>query len=662
MIAATRASICFAETPSQAEAVNVCGLPVTIVATSPIVDYWAEKASCPVLGIEDLFNERANRDLGATVIDRTEDLVKAIDAVLHRITPEWPFADAVSFAAFFHYANGTLDAIVLRLEQVLGACDVLGATSLVGFHPRRGYQFKGITSLDHAPWGLITQLVPLVAAARNLEVRWIDAPDDDPSLFNPMCDSPTSATVPIASSGSPFLARLQRLRTWIRGAICRLIGMSPTGRETPQPTSGGGPLLISSLFSDLGNDVVDSWVQRGGHVMDMNHAFPLAGTEDTGLQATVCCELLWEKLTQEPRVRELLVWKGIDLWPLFAPWLQLVTREALPSLFRRAEIVWNRLIVDRAFGNAAFVAGGWVTDHYVVARIARLVGLPTISYHYGGFLGFSLLPKHERFDFAECDYFLCGGIGAELTFRQPALQTRWNPSVRRAQPVATGLPWAARLMTSQPDMHLKQDRRRVMLVLNALLGDCRDLGFVFPPETEYWQWTRKVINCLAKWDDIEIVIKPPLQARYPQMPNPLLDWIRDCDLSSVTVVADLPLKDCLHLADAYIFESPSTPLLHLAASNKPILLYINPQDYLLEPDATAALRDRATVFAQTEAEFLTGLERFLAAPDWSCDHFDDRFMRDYVVGELGATPADRIADFLRNLITQRPDVLSSSVV
>jgi hypothetical protein len=660
MIAATGVSACFAETPSQAEAFRVCGLPVTIVATSPIIDYWAEQAACPVIGIEDLFNERAHRYLGAAVIDRTEALVAAIDAVLNRVTPEWPFADAVSFAAFFHYANGSLDSIVLRLEQVLGACYVLGVTSLVAFRPRRNYQYTGITSLDHAPWGLITQIVPLVAAAHNLEVHWIDEPVADPSLFNPVRDSPQPAATPIAGSVFSFRARSQRLCAWIRRAACRSAGVPATGLESPRPSLGDGPLLITSLFSDLGDDVVECWARRGGNVIDMNQAFSLAGTEDTGAQAAASCELLWEKLTQQPQVRKLLVWKGVDLWQLFAPWLQLVIQEALPPLFRRAETVWNRLMTERAFGNAAFVAGGWVTDHYVVARIARRVGLPTVSYHYGGFLGFSLLPKHERFDFAECDYFLCGGFGAEHALRQASSQTRWNPAVKRARPVATGVPWAARLMASRNEMHLKQDRRRVMLVLNALVGDCRDLGFVFPPETEYWRWTRKVVECLAKWDDIEILIKPPLRARYPQMPNPLLDWIRHRGMSSTSVVADVPLKDCLHLADAYILESPSTPLLHVAASNKPLLLYINPQDYLLEPDATSALRDRAAVFAQTETEFLAGLERFLAAQDWSCDHVNDRFMHDYVVGEPGATPADRIADFLQSVITQRTNAPCST--
>jgi hypothetical protein len=657
MTVAEGLSITFVETPSQAETVRACGLPVTIIATSPIVDYWAEKVSSQVIGIEELFDERAHRDLGAAVIDRTEALVAAIDVVLHRVAPKWPFADVVSFGAFFHYANGTLDAIVLRLEQILGACDVLGATSLVGFRTRRDYQFTGITSLDHAPWGLITQLAPMVAAARSLEVRWIDAPDADPSLFNPVRDAPPSATVPITSSSSPIRARAQQLHAWIRSVVCRLAEVPATGRESPRHSPGGGPLLISSLFSDLGDDVVESWARRGGHVMDMNQAFSLAGTEDTGSQAAVSCKLLWEKLTQEPRVRELLVWKGIDLWPLFAPWLQRVIREALPPLFRRAEAVWNRLMTERDFGNAAFVAGGWVTDHYVVARIAQRVGLPTVSYHYGGFLGFSLLPKHERFDFAECDYFLCGGVGAERTFEHPAPQTHWNPAVRRAQPIATGVPWVVELLASRRTTLLTRSpcRRRIMFVLNALLGDCRDLGFQFTPEIQYWRFTRKVVERMRECDDIEIIIKPPLRNRYPQMPNPLLDWIRDIDLNKIKVVNDVPLKDCLNLADAYIIESPSTPLQQVVATNKPILLYINRGDYLLESDAAAALRDRAAVFAQTEFEFLSGLDRFLKKPDWSCDSVDDRFLHDYVIGGPEAMPTDRIVDFLHTVIAQRPN-------
>ena len=650
--------LCFAETPSQAAAALACGYPVTIVAITPIVDYWAEKVECPILGIEGLFDERLHRELGSASIDRVEALVAAIDSVLQKTVPRWPFADALSFAAFFHYTNGTLDSIVLRLEQLMGACDVLTPKTLVAFRPRGIYSFSGITSLDHAPWGLVTHLVPQVAASRGIEVRWLDAPDDDPSVYNPVRDfAPDSTTLPISPTAPPIRTNraLQASARWLRarfrGIAPRFLSVLSRVREQKQGEQVNEPLLISSLFADLGDGVLESWARLGGRVMDMNHAFPVDCSVITREQAAISCEVLWEMLHRDSKVRELLLWKGVDLWPFFAPWLRQVIKGVLPSLFQRAGVVWKRLIDDSEYRNAVFVAGGWVADHYVIARLAQRVGLPTVSCHYGGFLGFSLLPKHERYDFAECDYFLCGGEGAERVFRKPSPQARWNPAVKRAKPVPTGIPWASELPTKVPKNTTVEpnSRRRIMLVLNALLGDCRDLGFVFPPETEYWRFTRKVIELLAEKLDVDIVIKPPLRCRYPQMPNPLLDWIKDQRLHRVTVVGDTPLKDCLDLADAYILESPSTPLLQVAATNKPLLLYINRHDYLLDPEAAAALCDRAVVFAQTEAEFIEKLKSFLDLPNWSTGLVNDRFLREFVVGEATEEPACRIAKFLRSL-------------
>lgn len=387
--------------------------------------------------------------------------------------------------------------------------------------------------------------------------------------------------------------------------------------------------------------------------MDMNQAFPLDETKDTGRQAGAACEALWEKLGGDPQVRACLVWKEVDLWPLFAPWLKRVVLEALPPLYQRAETVWARLKDENGYRDAAFLAGGWVADHYVVARIANGVGLPTASCHYGGFLGYSLLPKGERYDFAECDYFLCGGAGAARTFRQPASQARWNPKVKRAVPVVTGMPWLSGSQAILSDRRdVSRPVRRVMLVLNALVGDCRDLGYTTSPEIGYWRLTRAVINKLREKRDIEILVKPPMRTRYPQMPNPIIDWILGSGFQEIRIVDDMPLKDCLGLADAYLVESPSTPLLQVIETGKPVLAYINQYDYLLQPDAADALRDCTAVFAQSEADFLDGLDSFLRQAKTGNKNLSSRFQSEYMAGDSGS-PTEQIVDFFRTVISQR---------
>jgi hypothetical protein len=414
------------------------------------------------------------------------------------------------------------------------------------------------------------------------------------------------------------------------------------------------PLLISSLFSDLGTEVMQAWENRGGESMGINEAFPLANARYVLPTAASICESLWRRLCDEPDVRACMIWKNVDIWPLLSQWLQNIIVQHIPLLYQRADVVWQKLVVDNAYQKAAVIAGGWVMDHYVIARIAEKANLPTISYHYGGFLGFSLLPKHERYDFAECDYFLCGGSGAAEAFNRPSAQTHWNTSVKRAIPVPTGVPWIVSHMNSRLTKSGSQpSRKRVMVILNALLGDCRDNGFQFSPEIQYWRFTRRLVDRLIQETDLDIIVKPPLKTRYPQMPNPLIDWLEERRFPNVNILYEVPLKDCLEQADAYIFESPSTPLLQIAATNKPILLYMNQDDYLLQSRAADALRARSIVFAETEKDFFEQLEEFLCRPVWNIDDVDDTFLRDYAIGSGEGTASERIAAFLEMTIVSR---------
>ena len=624
------ALIALGETSAQAETIRQKFPDARIVALTPLVDYWSERTGNPVIDIETLFDERAMGTLGADVIDRVEVLVGALDRLIQPFAARWPYGWAVSSAAFFHYLNSVLGGVVLRLEQVLAVYNKLAPQRVAAF--RMGpYPFCGITSLDRSPWGLATRLVPMVAEARTVAVEWLDAPVEEPSLYDP--------TRAIAQGNAPA-ARAPEI-SWLQRLLRR-------ARRFRAPTRGGGPLLVASLFSDLGEDILRAWERLGGRCASIAQVFP--GTADPQLRAEFAafCRTAAEHQASDQAIRDALRWEGIDLWPLLDSWLRSIVAEHTPALFSRAAGLWQKLIVEQAPQHAAVIAGGWVGDHYVIGRIADRARMPTVSIHYGGFIGYSLLPKHERFDLAECDYFICGGPSAARVLGEPSPQARWRPGVKRAQPVPTGMPWVERIVARRGSGPERSGGRRVMLVLNALLGDCRDLGFTFSPEIAYWQFTRKVVQRLAAEPGVEVLVKPPLRERYPQMPTPLLEWIDAQHYANVAVMPEIPLGECMEQADAFVIESPSTPLLHVVATDKPLLMYANRSDYLLDEGAASALKKRAAVFAQDEPAFFEGLESFLASGDWQAGPINDEFLREFAMGEGNA--ADSIARFIHRAI------------
>jgi hypothetical protein len=100
-------------------------------------------------------------------------------------------------------------------------------------------------------------------------------------------------------------------------------------------------------------------------------------------------------------------------------------------------------------------------------------------------------------------------------------------------------------------------------------------------------------------------------------------------------------------ADAFVLEGPSTPLLHVVATQRRLLLYADRNVYRLVPEAREALRRRASVFAETEQEFFLGLEGFLerCAAGLEQGPVDDTFLERFCLGGRGRA-LDRMSDFL----------------
>ena len=281
-----------------------------------------------------------------------------------------------------------------------------------------------------------------------------------------------------------------------------------------------------------------------------------------------------------------------------------------------------------------------------------------VSYHIGGFHGFSLIPIHERYDRAECDYFVCGGPVARDTFAAPPAEARWRDDVRRARSVPLGAPWIADLVSrARRDPPLPRPVRRVMVVLNALLGDCRYLGRVFPPEIAYWRFTRRMVERLVQ-EPLEIIVKPPLWNRYPQQRNPVEDWLEERGYPNVSVLREIPLAECLDQADAFLLESPSTPLPHIAATRSALLLYIDRDVYRLVPAARELLARRCAVLGESEEEFFEGLERWLghvrAGNEFSGGSVDDGFLENVCTGSGQPSSAARMVSFLRDIYVSHP--------
>lgn len=596
-----------------------------LVAVLPAVDLLLSQQGVAHHAIDDFIDEAAlvaDGDRNTAVI---EDLADRSDALLHEAASAIPRHEWVSLRAFFHPLKGLLDALTNRVTPLAAALDRLRPDRVVCFR-RPEYRLFGLDLLDKPAWSLTTHALPLVAGSRGTAITWIDDPTSGPLGHD---------YTPPAAEAEPAPAPY------------------PRGRPAPDT-----PLMINGLFADISNNLLDLWVnEKGGAQCPLDSVY---ATVDWGLykaDIAAAMDSVRDRLYDDPAFRAAFTKADVDMRSFGRLFFDLLLGRGLPVLLKVAPFLEAGL--RRLGARSVIVSGGMTGTNYVLAQAAAQVGVPFVSYHYGGFLGYSLLPMHERYDMAQADIFLVGGEGSVDTFRQPSALAQWNPRTKRAVPAATGMPWVDK---ARRDLRMARPRRaadpgaprRFMYVMSALPGDNRYFGYVYPPDIRYWRFQRRLVETLLARPDIRLVLKPALSYRYPQLDSPVFRWLEaNVDPARYDVVTDVRLEDCLNGMDMTFHDSPSTPVLYLAASDRPFGLYVDREVYRLRPRARELLARRAAFLAEDEDAVFAELGRVLSLPDWSAEPVDDAFLREFATAGEDGRSAQRAADLIWDLACGR---------
>lgn len=598
-----------------------------LVAVLPAIDHLLSQQNIAHRTIEDFADEAALVAEGDGNTAVIEQLADCFDALLHQAASAVPRHEWVSLRAFFHPLKGLLDALTNRVTPLAAALDRLRPDRVVCFR-RPEYRLFGLELLDKPAWSLTTHALPLVAETRGIAVTWVDDPTRDPFSHDYTPPAAGDGTAPAPST-------------------------YPHGRPTPDT-----PLMIHGLFADISNNLLDVWVrEKGGAQCALDSVYALVEWKRYKPEIAAAMTWLRDRLYDDPVFSATFTKAGVDVRSFARLFFDLLFAQGLPTLLRVAPFLEAGL--RRLGGRNVIVSGGLTGTNYVLAQAAAQVGVPFVSYHYGGFLGYSLLPMHERYDMAQADVFLVGGAGSVETFRQPSAQTQWNPRTKRAVPVATGMPWVDKarrdLRMPRPSRNAEPGApRRFMYVMSALPGDNRYFGYVYPPDIRYWRFQRRLVEWLLARPDIRLVLKPALSYRYPQLDSPVFQWLEaNVDPSRYEVVLDVRLEDCLDSGDMIFHDSPSTPVLYLAASDRPFALYVDKDVYRLRPRARELLARRAAFLAEDEEAVFAELERMLCLPDWAAAPVDDSFLREFATAGEDGRSAQRAASFIWDLACGR---------
>lgn len=618
----------FLETESQLHQVSAEYPDIQVVVITPGADYSARQLGIKVTSIEDLCDEADLLPISEEIINTVEQMCDYVDSVSRKFIRSAYANEILSLRAFFHFLKQNLDSFVIRVEQILKAIECLSPESILMLPVPPYSRRNGLSVLDKPVLGLTTQLIPTVAESIGIRlVKFRSEPTEEDQAPN---------NVP----------RITPKAQTDKNLIIRNLMNEKFSTLRVQKVEIDKPILIHSLFSDLGSGIIEEWEGSGGRSYHLSEWLAQFGSPRPTQQMHDQAQSIWGSLSNDLNFHSYFKYRGVGLWPFFrelSEQIFLLHYPFLLSEITRAKVAFRK-------GPIVVISGGMVGANYVYGRICARYKKPFFSHHFGGFIGFSIMPTHERYDLAECDYFICGGDGAVKTLNSPSKQSCWRQGVKRAVPVPTGLPWLQDDMDThrQPRIFSTKRVKRIMLILQALLGDCRFFGHIFMPEIEISSVMFRIVNRLLK-EDIEIVIKQPLSDRYPQQTHPVVSWLIEKDYSNVVFADDIELMECINLADAFITDAPSTPLMKLVATRLPILLCVDRKHYLLVSRAKELLEQRCVVFAEDPDSFMLGFDRFLETHVKDgvpiSGDVDDRFLYEFGLGD-GNNPAKNIVNLM----------------
>lgn len=297
-----------------------------------------------------------------------------------------------------------------------------------------------------------------------------------------------------------------------------------------------------------------------------------------------------ETLSQQP----VFTVAGINYFSLLEPILRhliLVGQQETGRIERLA-----RQLIRRHRPSAALGISSIYYPNTILSLALRAEGIPVVYAQEGGLYGYCRCAMYHYCELALCDYFIAYGPGAadylnttRLTLRQRAL----------ALPVG-----AIRLQRLQASARTGgQPVRRVMYVPTADFHHNLRYAPLNYSDRQYAQLKTMVLEALLTVPGIQVIYKPIAHTLGQDALRSFL-----ARHAGRIVVCERPLTEVLAEADAFVLDWPTTSLLEVLTTRKPVAVLLDRE--VTEPleAALPLLRRRARVSVDVPS-FLQDLRR-----------------------------------------------------
>ena len=431
----------------------------------------------------------------------------------------------------------------------------------------------------------------------------------------------------------------QGLRNYIRLLPCRM-----HGKIKILVVHGGYDMLsVVNELAKLRFHLKLNWVVNGSH--------------DSNIRALLSKQ--WVNLPEFQELSYFLPQPNQALWNLAKDRLSFWWHQVIPETWEiflkaRKELKANRLqgIVTNPPN------GQWRHRGIGIVLAAKSLSIPVIMYQHGGFVGSSRQLQWDMADLWQADYFLCYGEGTRSYF----LERARHYHTPRANPVAVG---SARLDSirglkgqhateKRNPVSAKNARPLILYIPTVLCMLTQNLCGDSTEPISYLHLQQNIIQSFKKYRNFRLMYKSFLGTQccgnYRCRGANVIPKLIQKTIPDAIIVENRKLTEVMWDVDGIIVDLPSTALLEVLLTDKPIVAYVDKAAIQMLESAKTLLRKRASL-SETAEEFVAEVEKFLAGNELEdiCNT-NDEFLLAYGTHSNNGQPVSRIASTISKIL------------
>ena len=338
---------------------------------------------------------------------------------------------------------------------------------------------------------------------------------------------------------------------------------------------------------------------------------------------TTALDRFWDELSAKPEFIGWFEHDGINYSSVIMAWLKQLICFNLPNCVIASEIIEKKL---RQCGASAFLTPSVVHVLECAALLAcRRLGIKICSVQHGA-MGYFKAPVLEYTDYRGMDYAFVSGEGVSDFFKK---EFCLDSDEGKARPIAIGTLELHNLFNEQRSrLRLSPGtKRRILYIPTHFMPNFDYYGWNRYPNIWYSRLQRRIANIISQYPEVTMFFK-----NYPAetIEDPLRIYVKDEGINNIEFLPNYyDMLRYIDEVDLFIIDFPTTSLLKMLCTRKPIIAYYNPKYFRMDQHARIILSKRVELCLKEE-EFEGKILEYCSRQNWpELKDPDDTFLIHY---------------------------------